>query len=99
MSNQGESLPIMTGGALTSQRLLPSSIPVRTSISAPANGPCLARVATDTAIFVKFGLPGEAPVASNDHSGTEDGRLMLMANSSEIFLVRPGAVAAIVAAA
>jgi hypothetical protein len=98
-TNQGTGIPLMTGAGLVSQRITPTSSSQMTSISSPTPGNSLAYVATDTAIWVKFDVAARNPLANLDNGDTQNGRVMVPANTSAIFLVAPGVVAAIMTAA
>jgi hypothetical protein len=97
-TNQGTGIPLMTGAGLVSQRLTPTAASQMTSISSPTPGNSLARVATDTAIWVKFDVASRNPLANLDHGDNQNGRVMVPANETAMFLVAPGVVAAIMTA-
>jgi hypothetical protein len=99
-SNRGAALPLFVADDdLVSQRLTPTTTNQRTTIAAHLFSHGLVWVATDTAIWIKFGLEASAPDARTDASDTQAGRIMVPANSAVVFQVPPGVIAAVATAA
>ena len=92
----GREVPAMVAESVVSESITPSGSNQQTTIAARGGDPVLderntmARIATDTTVYVSF---GSAPDAVNDAN-----RLLIPAGGVEYLFVRPGYMAAVVTA-